>query len=531
MSRKQVSLALLLGYIGCAEGLASPDPSSTNTEFRACENWTPDDEMEDVDAGDAEIWYESEWKSIYADSATTGMPEYYPRVTPREVTFNANNEPYMREGLTVQYLPESECDWETIDLQPVIAAETNWDEDEDDLDHPDLVSQLRDHAVYFDDDDDMYTQIGAKLWTGVGAPLLLHSGDAGANWDVYPLDSTYRFVKLQQRHPHSDTDRPPALMLSNYAPVDTLGFIFPEKDGGTLTIPETLEIEDAVHQGGSYGSNFAVSHDDSTWVAYALPAVNVPGMPTYVREYSHSSGDWAGSAVFVGYAGTNPQDNHNTPAITIDSEGSLHVILGAHHKNLYYTHSTDPYDSSEWSTPERLGPPAEGDLDVDPNCPLASGNPLNWYCNYYTYATFLADESDNLHLVTRYSGKHYLQSFYYFRVSYLRKLATEESWDPRVNLLRDWRTNYVQWMQKLTTDRTGRLYLYFGYYTGYFTAAEAASYETAFGEDLTPDNCDPQQATRCPYLGATEKWPGILTSDDSGDSWRLATSADMVASW
>ena len=41
-------------------------------------------------------------------------------------------------------------------------------------------------------------------------------------------------------------------------------------------------------------------------------------------------------------------DNHGGPALSVDSEGYLHIVYHPHHHPMRYRRSNRPHDSSEW---------------------------------------------------------------------------------------------------------------------------------------------------------------------------------------
>ena len=76
------------------------------------------------------------------------------------------------------------------------------------------------------------------------------------------------------------------------------------------------------------------------------------------KEFDIKSGTW-GETVLVG----SGVDNHSGPALTMDSEGYLHIVYGTHHHPFHYRKTRKPYDISEWE-PEKYF--AEKLVDYDP---------------------------------------------------------------------------------------------------------------------------------------------------------------------
>ena len=71
-------------------------------------------------------------------------------------------------------------------------------------------------------------------------------------------------------------------------------------------------------------------------------------------------------------------DNHCGAAMTMTSDGVLHVVNGSHHRGFVYRSSADPVRPDSWSLPEAVG-------------------------SRPTYPSLVADRNDNLHLTYRYS--------------------------------------------------------------------------------------------------------------------------------
>ena len=78
-------------------------------------------------------------------------------------------------------------------------------------------------------------------------------------------------------------------------------------------------------------------------------------------------------------------DNHNWPAITIDSAGYLHVLASGHQDPLNYAHSEKPLNIEEWTAPEYIEDP-------------------RWPNTYLSYPTLNFDKNDNLYCVARNSS-------------------------------------------------------------------------------------------------------------------------------
>jgi len=90
------------------------------------------------------------------------------------------------------------------------------------------------------------------------------------------------------------------------------------------------------------------------WAEATEPAENAPGVPTYGVTYDRTTGKLCRPAL-VGY-GAPPNDVHNSPSITMDSQGYLHVLTGTHNKPFQYARSLQPNDASGgWTPAEPVG--------------------------------------------------------------------------------------------------------------------------------------------------------------------------------
>ncbi len=74
------------------------------------------------------------------------------------------------------------------------------------------------------------------------------------------------------------------------------------------------------------------------------------GFRVRVRTLDRRTGDWS-PTVTVGDA----YDNHGGPALTIDSEGFLHIVYYPHHHAMRYRRSKRPNDASQWGEEVLIG--------------------------------------------------------------------------------------------------------------------------------------------------------------------------------
>ncbi|MHC4399788.1 MAG: BNR-4 repeat-containing protein [Planctomycetota bacterium] len=91
-----------------------------------------------------------------------------------------------------------------------------------------------------------------------------------------------------------------------------------------------------------------VTLDGKTHVAWLDSAGD--GFQVRVRTLDHASGTWS-EAFTVGEA----YDNHGGPALTLDSDGHLHVVYYPHHHPFRYRRSARANDASRWDDEVQFG--------------------------------------------------------------------------------------------------------------------------------------------------------------------------------
>jgi hypothetical protein len=124
-------------------------------------------------------------------------------------------------------------------------------------------------------------------------------------------------------------------------------------------------------------------------------------------------------------------DNHCGPAISIDDNGRVHALVGAHHGNFLYRYSDSPADEASWSSPEPIGP-----------------------C--HSYPAFLIDSSGTFHLAYREKGERW-------QLQYTRRQKGAE-WETPVAIAESPTPGYNHYMHSLSVGPTGRLHLTFQFH-------------------------------------------------------------------
>lgn len=487
-------------YAGQIDNLAIGLGSGAAGNMQTSVPWTPSE----LPGGPvfAPITHQKDWKS------ERDLFGYNPAFIPNLVSFDANNKPYMRQGYyfwskkkrikrnpaAIQTLT-SDNQWTTLDFTAEIYKKFSW------WDGQMATGPFTNERITFDNQGGMYTIVDAQR-SNIGRVYLFYRPTSDANWQLYELPHGWTAMEAQDGH--NRFDNPPAILTMND---QILRLVLPTKTkAGKLKIGKPILVtSDSLlvpnHSGGA-NSSFTINH--KTYVVWASnkPIEGQEGTPQYIAVYDHQTG-MISDAVLLGVCGHSKPDNHNLPAITVDSKGIFHVVLGAHHDQFEYTHSLKPYDISSWRKTEPFGLPK---------------NQKKW--GSYTYVSLLCDAQDNLHVVGRWAG-----AGYYFRLVYMRKKVGQD-WEPHRYLMVPFRNMYSCWYHKLSVDRKGRMFLNYTYYANQLGKDHMASY-LAKWPDETPKQPTKNVASNWLW-GLTPHDPGMLVSDDSGDTWHLTTTADFI---
>jgi hypothetical protein len=464
---------------------------------------------------------------------------YYPRFQPSYTSFGLDGTPYLKYGSYIIQTRNSQGQWQYQDIGPIIA---NYIKNV--LGYGDFVFDNQgfndEVAVRFDNSGDAYIafDIGTYLVNGSAGPnltLLLHSRDHMATWTVYRLPLGYTFMRFEKLD-WNNTDcltRPPVILLSTYIatfPWSSIYIIVPEKQAdGTLKIPTSpLKIADYACPFGCHSGdgNQAITHGNQVFLVYGMyknwppidtnnPQYNMTfiyngntvhcntGLPTYARVYDVTAKTLS-NPVNIGWGGWEV-DTHNFPAITIDTNGYLHVIMNGHHNPFFYTKSLAPFSiTGGWTAPVAV----------------SDGT---------TYGTLNCDRNNTLYVVTRCSRRGY-----YFELALSRK-KQGQNWEAENYLRTPYAAYYRNWIHKMTADTT-RNQLFLSYYSqsnglelmlndynAYINIwrDQEKAYVIALNGDLpTPTD----------YVNTFFTVPSelcTLISSNGGDTWHLAVSSDF----
>jgi hypothetical protein len=408
-----------------------------------------------------------------------------------------------REGVRDVYLQTLDAagTWIALSLRDVI-QET---QDGTDVSIRSGTFQAEERGV-FDASGDAYTIVD----TNVG-DLLLHSREGMTSWDAYPLPTDDVLYRIEM----TAAERPPVIFVFKSLPHPdnpaclngSVSIIAPGKNAdGTLNSLSAIPLvsNDATDGPSHSGvADVTVTRNKRTHVVYTgtTPRGNQEGTPQYVVTYDHNNQTITTPVLLGTTLGTPGStncgiDGHNGAAIVADSQGLLHVVLGAHQHPFKYTHSKQPNDSTAWENPVAFG-----------------GNE--------TYVGLVIDQADTLHLVSRRINEDARLSLHY-----MRKKRDESEWVDMGDLVVPKPTHYSIWYHKLTMDRRGVLFLAYFYYSHHLTPKECAAYKRKWpDEDVTCGEGTEGEA------GITAHDPVMLISGDGGDTWKIATTSDVNTPW
>lgn len=265
--------------------------------------------------------------------------------------------------------------------------------------------------------------------------------------------------------------------------INDLDLILPAKrPDGSIVMGEPIAVSNkciglSAHSGIP---STIVSRGDKVHIAWGeatLPEAKAPGVPTFVATYDRSTGQ-LGSSALVGY-GPPANDVHNSPCITMDGKGYLHVLIGTHGRTFKYVRSLSPNSADGgWTEAEDVGPGLR-----------------------QTYVGMVCDRDDTLHLVFRlwlYDNKYFPAS-HYANLAYMSKRPTDK-WSDAQPLVVAPFSEYSIFYHRLTVDRAGALFLSYDYWSTFWFY-------------------------RNDHRGNRRS---LLMSPDAGNTWKLAPSGEFT---
>jgi len=400
------------------------------------------------------------------------LPDY---PTEYQVYFSPDNEPFMRIGGDLATWRDGR--WTRIDLQDAVTS------------RPDAFEGspvgLTSTKIAFDRDGDLYlTAVCA------GHNALLHSQDGGRTFTAYELPGSRGGMDIEQFSGHNLPEGPPPLVRFRrtardpnlrWRSLNDLELFVPRKVDGRLEIGEPILITRACIGLSAHSGipSSVVSRGTKVHVAWGEatdPQVEVPGVPTYCVTFDRETGR-LGEPTLIGY-GPPANDVHNSPSITMDGDGYLHLLVGTHGRPFQYARSLQPNDAGGgWTEP------------------VSAGEGLNM-----TYIGFVCGPDGTLHVVFRLwrSGEPFPNSTH-ATLAYQRKRPGQPWEEPRV-LVRAAFSEYSIFYHRLTIDRTGRLFISYDYWSTH-------------------------------WFYRNDHWGNrraMIMSPDGGESWKLVETRDLV---
>ena len=340
--------------------------------------------------------------------------------------------------------------------------------------------------IAFDRDNDVYL-----LGQDNGSTVILRSADHGATFTAWPVPGSGSF-DIEQFSGHNIMDGPPPLARFHqtardpkliWRRINDLDLILPaKKPDGSIVMDDLIAVSKkciglSAHSGipstiVSYGDKVHI-----TWGEATPPPLKTPGVPTYVATYSRLIGE-LGEPVLVGY-GPPANDVHNSPCITIDGEGYLHVLIGTHGRTFKYVRSLSRNSASDgWTKAEDVGAGLR-----------------------QTYVGMVCDHNNSLHLVFRLwlNDDRYFPAGYYANLAYMSKPPAEK-WSKALPLVIAPFSEYGIFYHRLTIDREGTLFLSYDYWSTFWF------YRTDHSGDRR----------------------SLLMSQDGGNTWNLVPSSEFL---
>ena len=460
----------------------------------------------------------ADWRAPFVLDPGSGLFAqygYYPDYTRNVPAFDSADRPYIRSrtanGSSSSYVDTLvDGAWTELDFSAALLAAFP--------DYVDTVGAggLRNDGVVFDRQDRAYNPLTIRLSDGSTRNVLMVSWDLCRTWKVFGLpDGDFT---VEHWVGHNEIDGPPFLAFWRPAPPPydghrgkrfSLWVTKPYLDDQRLVIPTPTHVTDDCLglSKDSGGASFAVTHGSSTWFVWPGSTAGwAEGVPQLIARYDHASG--VVSEPLTLFSTPPRNDPHNKPGICLDSQGYLHVIGGTHGTEVPYSRSAVPYSSeSGWTGSEPVL--SDGYVNGD-DPPVATGR--------QTYAAFLCDSRDTLHLVTRQwrrgvDDEHFPGQYYGALVHQSRPV--NGTWGTPTVIVVPPAPGYAIYYHKLALDHRDRLFLSCSYLGG---AALWADRARSAGLRVLGR---PQ-----PGLGKYRRRM-LLISEDGGSAWRFASNEDL----
>jgi len=358
-----------------------------------------------------------------------------------------------------------------------------------------FTGSLQSSITAFDSEGDVYI-IGREN----NKRLLLHSTDNGLTFKSYTIPGIPgTSFDIESFSGHNRSDGLPPVMKYTRIGADrqhfwrrfgNLELLIPKKINKGIEWEEPILISDKCLGVSSHSGipSSVISYGDKIFMVWGeVSEVNVsrekiPGVPVFVRMYDKKTKTLT-APVLVGF-GPPPNDIHNIPSITMDSEGFLHILTGTHGRPFQYARSLQPLSVTDgWTKAEPI---------LDPKIPYST----------QTYLGLVTGQDNTLHTIFRY-WQHNTEPFpdtHYATLAYMSKKQGGEWSEPRI-LVQAPLSHYSNFRHRLIIDRKGRLFISYDYWSTYWFYRNDRKYSERV----------------------------LLMSPDGGKTWKLASEDDIVS--
>ena len=347
----------------------------------------------------------------------------------------------------------------------------------------------------------LYTALCTRHADKVGRISLLYSFDDGRTWRVVGVPGSA--YDLENFSGHNALAGPTPLLVyrfrakhptAKWGAYHDLLLYLPRRVGNRLELGEPVQLADdclgsCQHSGGPPS---LATRDGRTHVIWGQAIeTEAPGVPTFVATVEHATRRIS-PPVFLGHA-PPINDVHNVPAVCLDSQGTVHIVTGAHGDNFTYRHSLRPNDTQSGFSPA-VNTLDAGYVDKDTD---ADGRGRQTYCS------LVCDDRDTLHIAFRqwrcgvdpdHGGANYAALS-------VQSKPKGGPWGPARPLVVPPVPGYSIYYHKLTIAPDSSLWLSYSH----FTADE--SYQSQFPE--------------------LYNHRAVLVSKDRGATWKLAEGRDF----
>lgn len=358
-----------------------------------------------------------------------------------------------------------------------------------------------DNQLVFDAAGVAYTLIIPRN-SNLSRAALLYSVDRLKSWRAVPLVA--RNAMLEKRDSFNDRSGPPAVVsFENYGAfhgkrIWLQVFAFHEKLLTSLGPPLLADNSSILEAGHSGAGNVVISTKKSVFLVYPVDDGGKSGTASYIRQFNKESLNWDGPAIFLARSNTKVgRDPHDAPAITIDSFGVLHVVIGAHQEMFQYTESHVAYSIfGGWTAPVNIGEPRRGAL-----------------YGRYTYPSLNISKDQTINIIARSEGNGYRFELVQMRKPWGMPFETWQGLAHKV-IASPERSYYGVWRHKVTVDDDGNIYLHFSYWPNQLTHKES---DVLHLNEADISNC---RLDRCWYNNVPYLQTMTLISRDTGNTWR-----------